>query len=1634
MKNLSSFINYKNILGILFLIFSSIIWGQTTTTITTVGNGTWQVPCDVTSITVEVWGAGGGGQRVSGNSSAGGGGSGGGYVRATRTVTPGSTINFYVGQGGSGNSGQNGEASWFISNSTVRAVGGNGAGSEVTSNNSYGSGANAPSSGNIGGTITSSYGGNGGNAGNLYSGGGGSSAGTSASNNATGMTGGAAPTNGYAGANGRDSSGVGANGGIGAGGAGGRTHNNTDRNGGAGGNGQIRITHSGTTYCSKSFSTVEPITNVTFAGINKTTSPDINGSPALEEFCDEANVMTGNAYSISLKGNTNGNYTNYFRVYIDWNQNGTFETTEGYDIGTINSSTGTDSKVVTGTINVPLTAQLGSTKMRVVKNYNSYATACNNNTYGQAEDYRVIVAPMPECTGTPTGGVANLTPNNGAPSSVFNATVSGGSIASGLSYQWQISSNGTSGWTDIAGATSENANITAVPTPSTTRYYRRKVTCSISGQIAFSSIANFTTTAPSYCTPTTQTAGALFIQNLSIYGMSDTPITNHSTFSNNGYSDFTTNPLLIAQQAQGEGVNIEASVGEATMSRGRWKAWVDWNGDGDFSDAGEEVYNAGGIVSPFLGFGFEVPENQPPGDYRIRIRVNNSLSFLNSEGYGFDYSSCDSFVNGFPYSNYGETEDYLIRVIENCSAKITSVVIGNECNTEDGVEITLSATASQNVTEFRWYNSAVGGVLIGTSAPDATGMSTDWTTPVISGTTTYYVTAFNGTCESTFRTEVIAVVQPTPEISFTPTVFDICGNDAIIAVSASGADQVVTILEEDFEGTGLGGFQNVIVTDHGTNNTKVNWTRRTSVYTPAPPTYLSWFPAISSGFGENKFAMMNTDVNMGSPIERVLRSPVNLNSMGMTTLSLELRMFYSRHYSDGVSPDMEFVTIDVSTNNGTTWTEIDRFIEDVGRATKFEKLTYNLDSYVNNGALRVRVRTYSWAGEGWLASGVAVDDIKLYGTKPLEPSFDWVSTNPIGVYTDPEGTEEYTGGAINTIYIKPTEAQLELYGTWDITATAELENGCEAEGTVSIDNNTKIWNPDFAASDWNSSSWKPLGALPTADQCVVIRKPVNVQSGINGLAKSIKVEADGFLTIKSGGSLKVTNEIVNLNTEDYFILENDANLIQLDPEAENVGKIKVFRNSTPMVRQDATNWSSPVEGQLVRNFSPATLINRYYIYNGKTNPGVTSDYKSLFSADSYYPMTSPIPSNWYETGELLNTHFNPATYKFKKGWGYTIRVANNWPSSSPMTFIGVFVGAPNNGDITVPAYGEFTLVGNPYPSNIETAGPKGFFAQNPEVETLQFWTHKYPIGHQYYDYGYMTLTRLGTAGMINPETEEEETYSFDGKIKIGQGFLVQNIEEEGSQTEWSVYFNNGMRIDQGGEFFRMDEGQREQKHRFWVSVSDSQGVKMAQILLGYMTGATNGIDRQIDGSKMGSSPLYSLIDGKEFTVQGRAWPFVRQDVIPLGFSAPYSGNFTIALDFMDGLFAEGQDIYIKDKMLYTVHKLSSSDYTFQSEEGDFLNRFEIVFLPQGLTADTADYWTKNRVDVSKQDFNIKITSSIDKISKVEIFNLAGWSVYKNTEVNSTEIIIPAVYFGKQIIVVTGVTEKGEIFTEKLIIK
>ena len=233
-----------SVLGLTFLLaLLAPAYAQIVTTYT--NSGSFTVPVGVTEVTVECWGGGGrGGTRTTNGGGAGGGG--GAYARSVLTVVPGNIYTVTRGLGSTG-TGAGGD-SWFGTNTTILAKGGN----SVANNGNSGAtgGAFGSSIGDV--RFAGGDGADGGNGTNVNGGGGGSSAGpSSVGTDATSATGATAPTGGGNGGNGKTGTQGDASDGSapGGGGGGGKRTSNGTRDGGSGANGRVVVTYNPNGAC-----------------------------------------------------------------------------------------------------------------------------------------------------------------------------------------------------------------------------------------------------------------------------------------------------------------------------------------------------------------------------------------------------------------------------------------------------------------------------------------------------------------------------------------------------------------------------------------------------------------------------------------------------------------------------------------------------------------------------------------------------------------------------------------------------------------------------------------------------------------------------------------------------------------------------------------------------------------------------------------------------------------------------------------------------------------------------------------------------------------------------------------------------------------------------------------------------------------------------------------------------------------------------------------------------------------------------------------------------------------------------------------------------------------------------------------
>ncbi|MDM1541815.1 GEVED domain-containing protein [Empedobacter sp. 189-2] len=528
---------------------------------------------------------------------------------------------------------------------------------------------------------------------------------------------------------------------------------------------------------------------------------------------------------------------------------------------------------------------------------------------------------------------------------------------------------------------------------------------------------------------------------------------------------------------------------------------------------------------------------------------------------------------------------------------------------------------------------------------------------------------------------------------------------------------------------------------------------------------------------------------------------------------------------------------------------------------------------------------------------------------------------------------------------------------------------------------------------WNGTSWS-MGE-PTLTKEAIVRGDLVIDQSNRITTNKFTLES-GSVTINNYGAIIAPIIENKLSADKFVVTGNNSGLLQWGNNISASGEFTIIQESSPMIFNDAALWSSPVKNQNLREFSPNTLLKRFYKYNETTNK-----FASLFIEDPLYP-----------NGNLEN----PASYNFEAGKGYHIRVGSDFPTTKPgKKHIGKFVGELNTGLFSIPVTKNnlgYNLIGNPYPAPIYA---NRILNTNSDISALYFWTQESPLTtNGYASNNYSSYTRAGgvqaAAGGKIP----------NGNIAIGQGFFVEMVN-----NPRNILLHNSFTGWDDKVIFHKNE---EDTKRVRLDLFEGAQAKN-QILVTYMQDATNGFDHQIDAklNKMfNGSTLFSIIEGtpEKYVIQGRA-PFTTEDTVQLGFEAKESAPYTIKLNSTENF--EDQAIYLRDKELHQVVDLTKDHYTFDAQQGIYNDRFEIIY--QNKTLSTSD--------LSKQDVvvyntnNTLVLTSQKEITFVEVYDITGRKVIAKQSSNN-RLVLSELKKNNQVLLIKVTTSDSKTTTLKTI--
>lgn len=553
---------------------------------------------------------------------------------------------------------------------------------------------------------------------------------------------------------------------------------------------------------------------------------------------------------------------------------------------------------------------------------------------------------------------------------------------------------------------------------------------------------------------------------------------------------------------------------------------------------------------------------------------------------------------------------------------------------------------------------------------------------------------------------------------------------------------------------------------------------------------------------------------------------------------------------------------------------------------------------------------------------------------------------------------------------------------------------------------------------WNGTAWS--NGTPDLSTMVYITGNYSTAANLNACA--LEISNGAVVNIPSEYTVTVKGFVKVLDTS-TFTLQHNAHLVQIT-DAINQGKITQIRNSQSLFRLDYTLWSSPVDNQLLQTFSPATSTTRFYdYYYGQNTAGQW--------LEAYWPV-------------------NPATTYFETGTGYLIRMPNSNSAAgysagtTQITFTGIFTGEPHNGTLNKAMStlnNRWTATGNPYPSPINV---QAFFDANESKlqagATLYFWRKKNDQNAS----SYATLTReayvsnqaIGGApgedqygGIQWDAYFNENTLPADWIINPGQGFFVQTAT--GLSSPQLTFTNSMRRAIHNQQFFKSAAPQAQAAvtmSRYWLEMKNT--TEYSQMAVVYTPNATLGLDSGHDAKRFEESTLalYSIAEETNLAIQARP-EFAAGDIVPLGYNAITAGQYTIDIRRKDGVFGDGQKIYLRDKAEGLTRDLTQSSYTFTTEAGSFNNRFEVIYTTTALNVDTAAA-TPNSVMVYKAENIINVSAGTSLINSVKVYDMRGRTLYSADAINNTTAQVSNLTAQTQILLVEVNTVNGTV-TKKI---
>lgn len=598
-----------------------------------------------------------------------------------------------------------------------------------------------------------------------------------------------------------------------------------------------------------------------------------------------------------------------------------------------------------------------------------------------------LVSTLP-CAGTPNPGNTLSTLATVCPGISFTLSPQNATSGSGVTYQWQSATALAGPYTNVA-ASGTGSSYTTTQTAAT--FYRVQVTCSGNTTASTPIQVLLTPNSGCYCAAGSTNTSTIFekIANVTFGTL------NNSSTSFVGYENFTA-LIPVASFVAGATVPITVTGNANTYNGDFVRVWIDFNQNGNFTDAGEQVYTSTASAGPYNGV-VNIPVGATIGNTRMRIRM-------------YDGTFGNGVTGPCGDNTYGQVEDYTINIVPCVQGVFTAQPVNRSiaCNGST----TFSVTATGSVLTYQWqYKTSATSPWINV-ANDA--IHSGATTPTLTLTLApssfsgrQYRVILAGPCTAQdFSTAASLTITPLVATLNVVLPVNVCNTAAATPISItnpSGATSTVSFPSAP--------ALNIAIPDNGT----VSGINNTINVTTVPP-----------GVGVTGLAVkLNLAHNWVGDLIIVLKAPNGKVFNLAAALSATGGGTASTGFTNTVISSAGVTALSAGINPYTATFKADARLAPIPSLNGYTNILTGPTGYIPDAPLWSDL--FSQPNGNWTLALYDYYQDDLTGNRLINWSLDvtygtiatGVFSPNTGLYTDAAGTIPYTGTAINTVYVHP---------------------------------------------------------------------------------------------------------------------------------------------------------------------------------------------------------------------------------------------------------------------------------------------------------------------------------------------------------------------------------------------------------------------------------------------------------------------------------------------------------------------------------------------------------------------------------------------------------------------------------------